>query len=325
MTDRWWRGIVMGATVLLTTASAGCSGGGETSVADTASRGFPMAVSSCGRPVTIERPLRRVLTVASVAAPLVAAAGGADKIVARTFETASFLGEYADELAGVPLVSRTKELAREEIIARDPDLVLTFEGSDNDPVVLHAAGIDVLVSRGYCLNTSSGDFGEIFSDIELLGRLLGTPDVAAREVTRLRQRVDAVARQSPAGSSGQSAAALIFGRDTPTIAAYGDRSTVDQQMRVLGLRNVFGDIDKRTFEPTVEEIITRDPSMIILLTQGEQSAESARKSLVDKPELAGVTAIRNDDIVVLPFGYTGPGPVAVEGLEVMARQLGKPN
>lgn len=136
----------------------------------------PITVDSCGRQVTIEDSPERMLTVASVAAPLVAAAGAADKI-----------------------------------IAREPDLVITYEGSDNAPQDLEAAGIDVLVNRAYCLDTATGDFEEIFADIELFGRLLGTEDAAAQEVAERRDRVAAVEEQPPGGSPGRSAAALIFG------------------------------------------------------------------------------------------------------------------
>lgn len=61
--------------------------------------------------------------------------------------------------------------------------------------------------------------------------------------------------------------------------------------------------------------------MVILLTQGDQTPEGAREALRNRPELQDVTAIRDDRMIVLPFGFTGPSPVAVEGLEVMAEQL----
>lgn len=95
-------------------------------------------------------------------------------------------------------------------------------------------------------------------------------------------------------------------------------------MQVLGLRNAFGDVDKRTIEPRIEEIISRDPDVIILLTQGDQTAESDRTALLSRPELRDVTAIWGGAIVVLPFGFVGPSPVAVEGLEVLAERLGAP-
>lgn len=281
---------------------------------------FPVSVDSCGRAVTFEQAPERVVTVASVAAPMVAAAGAADTIEARTFETASFLGEYADELAEVPLETTTEEMSREELIALEPDLVITYEGSETTPEDLEAAGIDSYVTRGYCADTAQGEFEEIFADIELLGRLLGTDEAAEDEADDLRRRVDAV-EQGADGSESRSAAALIFGRDTPTISAYADRSTVDEQMGHLGLDNVFGDADERYFEVNVEEIIDRDPELIILLTQADQRPADVRQALLDKPELAEVTAIGEEAVIVLPFGYTGPGPVAVEGLEVLAEEL----
>lgn len=285
------------------------------------SEAFPLTIDSCGRQVVINSPRQSVLTVASVAAPLVAAAGGAGKIVARTFETASFPGEYADELAAVPLVSRTEELSREAIIARKPDLVITYEGSDNAPQDLEAAGIPVYIPKSYCTDNAQGDYEAIFADIELVGRLLGTQDAAGREAATLRERVSAVEKTSSGTPQRRSAAALIFGRGTPTISAYGNPSTVDQQMEILGLTNVFRDVDERVFDPTIEDIITRNPDIVILLTQGDQTPEGVRESLRNRPELRGITAISNDRIIVLPAGFILPSPVAVQGLEVLAQQL----
>ncbi|MGH3902035.1 MAG: ABC transporter substrate-binding protein [Pseudonocardiaceae bacterium] len=176
-------------------------------------------------------------------------------------------------------------------------------------------------ARGYCTDTARGDFEDIFADIKLYGRLLGTEDAANREVAKLRDRVATVKNQPPGGSEDKGAAALIFGRDTPTISAYGDRSTVDQQLDILGLRNVFGDVDKRLIEPNIEEIVDRNPEVVILLLQGTQTPQGVREVLRARPELQNVTAVRDDDIIVLPSGFILPSPTSVEGLETLAREL----
>jgi len=279
-----------------------------------------MTVSSCGRDVTFDSPPQRVVTVGSVAAPLVAAAGAADRIVVRTFETASFPGEYAAALQDTEIVAPSAELAREEIISRTPDLVISYEGAATTADDLAAAGINLLVSRGYCQD-AAGDFEDIFADIEEYGRLFDTSDAATAEVASLRERVAAVQQQSPATASPRPAAALIISRDGSTLSAYGDTSTVDKQMEALGLTNVFDDVAKRNFEPNLETLVSADPQVLILLTQGDQTPESAKQALLARPELGSITAVRDDRIVVVPFGYTGPGPVAVEGLEVLAREL----
>lgn len=282
---------------------------------------FPMTVSSCGRKVTFDKAPQRVVTIGSVAAPLIAAAGAADRIVVRTFETASFPGQYASALKNVEITAPSAELAREEIINRTPDLVISYEGSATTADDLAGAGIKLLVSRGYCKD-AAGAYEDIFADIELYGRLFGTPQAATAEVTALRKRLAAVQRHvSAAATTPRPAAALIISRDGSTLSAYGGTSTVDKQMQTLGLTNVFNDVAKRNFEPSLEKLISANPQVLILLTQGDQSPESAKQALVARPELGSLTAIREDRIVVVPFGYTGPSPVAVEGVEVLSRKL----
>ena len=282
--------------------------------------GFPLTISSCGRDVTFEKAPRRVVTVGSIAAPMIAAAGAADRVVARTFETAPFPGAYAERLAPAEFLAPTAELAREEIINRSPDVVVSFEGAAVTPDDLAAARIPLIVTRGYCRN-AAGSFDDVFADIELYGKLFGTERAAEEEVAALRARVASVTAKYPPEQRQRPAAALILSRDGSTLNAYGGTSTVDTQMDILGLTNIFGDVAERSFGANTETLIQRDPEIVILLTQGDQTPESARAALRARPELAAIDAIRADRIIAVPFGYTGPGPVAVEGLETLSDKL----
>lgn len=308
--------------VALLTAAV-LTGCGDPAPATTpAADGFPLTISSCGRDVTFTAPPRRVVTVGSVAAPLIAAAGAADRIVTRTFETAPLPGQYADALKNIEIVAPTGELAREEIINRAPDLVVSYEGAAVTPDDLAKVNIPLLVTRGYCRD-AAGTFDDVFADIELYGKLFGTADAATASTTELRGRVAAVAaKHQPTGAPAKPAAALIISRDGAKVSAYGSTSTVATQMRMLGLDNIFGDVAKRQFDANTETLIQRDPEVIILLTQGTQTPESATAALKARPEFAGLRAVRDNRIIALPFGYTGPGPVAVEGLEILDRALG---
>ncbi|MEU2254000.1 ABC transporter substrate-binding protein [Nocardia xishanensis] len=307
------------AALLAAAVVTGC--GGPAPATTPAADGFPLTISSCGRDVTFTAPPRRVVTVGSVAAPLVAAAGAADRIVARTFETAPLPGQYAEALKNIEIVAPTGELAREEIINRAPDLVVSFEGAAVTPDDLAKVDIPLLVTRGYCRD-AAGTFDDVFADIELYGTLFGTGAAATASTAELRGRVAAVAARHPAVVPAKPAAALIISRDGAKVSAYGSTSTVATQMRMLGLDNIFGDVAKRNFDANTETLIQRDPEVIILLTQGTQTPESATAALKARPEFAGLRAVRDNRIIAIPFGYTGPSPVAVEGLEVLDRALG---
>lgn len=97
------------------------------------------------------------------------------------------------------------------------------------------------------------------------------------------------------------------------------------QMETVGLTNVFSDVDQRVFEASFEEILAKDPDVVILLyVDGDPEAlENALRAL---PGADRITAVRNDDILVQRFRMTGPPtPLSVDGLENIAREFGSTN
>lgn len=308
------------AAIALATLTA--CGGKSTSMttSDGSPADFPVTVSSCGRDVTFAEPPERVVTAGSVAAPIIAAAGAGDRVVTRSYEASPFAGEYAEALAGAELVSPNAELSKEEVLARTPDVVVTFASTAVSHADLEAFGIQQLVTRGYCAD-AKGSFEDVFDDIALYGKLFGTADKANAEVESLRARVAAVAAESDEHAHHRTAATLILSKDGSTLKAYGAASTSHHQMEALGLENVYGDRPERLIEVSAEELIARNPDVIILLLQGEQTPDDTSAALSARNGLAGVAAIRENRIIAIPFGYSGPSPVAVEGLEVLHEQL----
>lgn len=142
------------------------------------------------------------------------------------------------------------EVSREAIIAERPDLVVTFGLTGISTDDLAAPGIATLLVSGRCDEAGapqSGRFSPLqamLDDIALYGRISGGERRAQAAITALRERIEAV-RES-AGGSGNATGAALFVTDAETpIGAYGDLSMVDEQLEVLGLRNVFGDSGAR--------------------------------------------------------------------------------
>jgi len=288
--------------------------------ASSAAAHFPLTITNCGRKVTFKKRPKRVLTIGPEAPTLLAAAGAANKIVARNFEFGSPLGQYAKQLKKVKQLSPDKELSKEEILAQNPDLVM--EAALSIPIPdLNTAGINVIVTPGRCKPRTSQSFPGIFSAIKLYGRLFGTEKAANTAVTGLHKRVRAVQNRFKKKSAGKTAAALIFSTAGP-VGSYGKLGTVHNQIGALGLRNVFADQRKAFFEVNSEALLKRYPDVLILLSQkrGETKAQIKSK-LLSRPELRELKAIKNNRIIVLFYSETAGSPVAVEGLETMAKQL----
>ncbi len=298
---------------------------------------FPMTIENCGREITIKKPPERVVLIGDNGVTLLAAAGALGKVVGLAAEPPLEIYDDATRAATekIPLIGAgetaggSAQISLEQVIAEKPDLVIgnTSAESAVKPDALDGVGIPTIVLPSFCPDAAKGlhnpGFADVYSQIELFGRLFGNKDKAAAAVTDLRGRVASV-ETAVQGSSGRTAASLFvfLGSDPP--GGYGADSMSNAELRTVGLTNVFGDVAKRYFEPSVEEIIARDPDVLVLLhTEGEP--EAVKSDFLGNPGVDRMKAVRNDDILTMRFEFTDPPtPLSVEGLERIARAFTSP-
>jgi iron complex transport system substrate-binding protein len=322
--------VVAGAVLV-----AGCGAGTGASGGSAAG---PIVVDSCGREVAFDSPPERVLAIGSEAPGLLVAAGAG---AALTHYAGTLEAPFGAEVR--PVVERAErvledshDLSFETIVATGADVAIGTDISSATDINaladrLAQAGVQLLTVSGYCagVNPASveglSEFELIYRDIEAYGRLFGTEQVAAEAIEGLRNRVAAV-EQRTAGRSGQSAIPLYVTADGP-LGAYGGQALVSEQMRVLGLDNVFNNVEKRYFEPNSEEIVNSAPDLVFAMyvPTGSSALETESdvvEELRGRPELAGLGAIA-DDRALLPLNYfyTSASPLAVDGLEMLADQI----
>jgi iron complex transport system substrate-binding protein len=310
---------------------AGCGAGTERGTGS-------IVVDSCGREVAFDSPPERVLAIGSEAPGLLVAAGAG---AAVTHYAGTLEAPFGAEVR--PVVERAErvledshDLSFETIVATGADVAIGTDISSATDINalagrLAQAGVQLVTVSGYCAGVNAASvegvsaFELIYRDIEAFGRLFGTEQVAAKAIEGLRERVAAVEERT-AGRSGQSAIPLYVTADGP-LGAYGAQSLVSEQMRVLGLDNVFNNVEKRYFEPNSEEIVNSAPDLVFAMYV--PTGSSALETEVDvvaelrgRPELAGLDAIA-DDRALLPLNYfyTSASPLAVDGLEMLADQI----
>lgn len=310
---------------------AGCGAGPEGGTGS-------IVVDSCGREVAFDSPPERVLAIGSEAPGLLVAAGAG---AAVTHYAGTLEAPFGVEVR--PVVERAErvledshDLSFETIVATGADVAIGTDISSATDINaladrLAQAGVQLLTVSGYCAGVNAASveglsaFELIYRDIEAYGRLFGTEQVAAKAIEGLRERVAAVEERT-AGRSGQSAIPLYVTADGP-VGAYGGQALVSEQMRVLGLDNVFADVQKRYFEPNSEEVVASAPDLVFALyvPTGSSALETDSDVVAElrgRPELAGLGAMA-DDRALLPLNYfyTSASPLAVDGLELLADQI----
>jgi ABC-type Fe3+-hydroxamate transport system substrate-binding protein len=253
-------------------------------------------VDDAGRRVTLAAPARRVISLIPSVNELVVAMGAADRLVART--------DYDKDprLAGLPSVGGGLTPSLEWIAQRRPDLVIGWPDTRSRSLVerLGRLGIPVYTA-------SSQTIEDAFSVAENLGVLLGRRAAADSLVRAIRTGLDSV-RASVSGEAKPDVLYLI-GLDPPMGAGPG--TFVDELLDVAGGRNVLQDTGVLWPQLSLEDIVRRDPDIVIVAQAPQQPG--LLRHLRSAAGWSSLRAVRDGRVYqVDAYRYNRPGPHMVE-------------
>lgn len=321
---------VLAAGLALTGVAAcgqGSSPGGRSSTAASAASGeaavFPLTVSNCGAQVTFEQAPERVVLLKSASVPYLAALGVLDRVVAKAGQ---YPREYYDEqtlaaLDKIPTLTDKLDptghlhISKEVVIAQEPDLVLGVTETVNHKT-LASSKIPLLEEPAFCTTgaKTKPTIDTIADQTTLYGKVFGRTEQAATANEELRARVKAITAKVP-DRKGATGAVLY-----PTVGggvtyAYGNRSMADPLLTLAGFANVFGDVDDRVFEVSPEQILAKNPDVIVLL-HSDGATGPVKQALATLPGADRLRALREGHVLVQLLNFVEPpSPLAVTGLE----------
>lgn len=316
-------------TLVLSLLGTACGAPGARQDSASGSGHYPVTITNCGADVTVDaRPERVVLLESSPVSTLRAL----DVLDAVTVRAGAFpAGYYDDEtnaaIRSIPSLgeeldtSGHLQLSVELVVAQRPDLVLGLpDGVPRE--ALAELGIPVLVHPTLCpTGAGATTFDDVADQVTTYGRLFDREDRAAELVDSLRRRITAV-EQAVQNRPRRTAAVLYPTIGGGTVYAYGNESMAHPQLDSAGFTNVYGDVEERVFEVTVEDLIAKDPDVLVLLhTDGDPDA--VEDAVAELPGADALRAVRHDAILVQLFNFTEPPtPLSVTGLERIHERFG---
>jgi iron complex transport system substrate-binding protein len=319
------------AAVLLGGVLAACGGhAAETEPVATGTGSHPVTIENCGVDLTFDRAPERLVLLKSSAVPFLHELGVMDRVTARAgaYPAAYYDDEVLDELEDIPLLtdemdsSGHLQISKEVVLSQEPDLVLgQVDNLSRD--TLEAVGIPLVEEPALCgTDGHEPGFDDVHDQLEVYGAIFGREREADRAIAELQDDLAGIRAEVGTGS-GRTAAVLYPTVGGGTTYAYGTRSMAHPQLEAAGFDNVFADVDERVFEVTLEELLGRDPDVLVLLhSEGDPTAvEDAVTSL---PGAEDLTAVRNGDVMAQLFNFTEPpSPLVVEGLERIVERFGE--
>jgi iron complex transport system substrate-binding protein len=232
-----------------TTTNAAASATGVASTTTTTAAGAPITVrDGAGNAVTLAAPARRIVSLAPHATELLFAAGAGDRVVGVVATS-----DFPPAARALPTVGDARALDLERIVALKPDLVVGWPYTS-------PAQAATLATRGIALFVSDPPTPAAIADeLERLGALAGTSDVAAPAARALRERwtkLEARPRTEPP--------VRVFYEiwDAP-LFTLGGGHLVSQAIAACGGENVFAALTLPAPVVSVEAVLAAGPDVIV--------------------------------------------------------------
>ncbi|HOX28035.1 MAG TPA: ABC transporter substrate-binding protein [bacterium] len=194
----------------------------------------------------------------------------------------------------------------ETIIDLKPDLVIAMPCHAQTVSRLEELGIKTLTIKNETI-------GDLLGSMLIIGKATGKERQAEKLVKTLRGEIEAV-RAAHAGTRGKKPRVLIVvGRNPGTLQSIfvaGRNTFFNQLLTISGGENVFGDSKKKYIQPSLEEIVLRNPDIIIESRVGKNfSLRELRQIKNEWNGLGDVAAVKNNRVYIWTEDYAAvPGP-----------------
>ncbi len=223
------------------------------------SLGAVSAVDDSGQAITLDKPARRIISLAPHATEILFTAGAGDRIVG-----AVQYSDYPEAAKRIPRVGGYSRLDLETIIALRPDLVVAWKSGNPGGQVekLRALGLVIYTSEPRRIE-------DIADHIERLGRLAGTEAAAREAAAAFRARHRRLQRRY-AGRPAVNVFYQIWNRPLMTV---NGRHLISDVLRLCGGRNVFDKLPILAPKISVEAVLAADPEAIIASGMGAERPE----------------------------------------------------
>ncbi|TWH56692.1 iron complex transport system substrate-binding protein [Desulfitobacterium sp. LBE] len=332
---------MMLAVLILTGILVGCAQKAESNpgeqapkapeTADSVQGHYPVTVQNFGMSATYEAAPERVVVLSYSQAEIMAALGIEDKIVALTpsmNRIEEVVEKYRETVAGLPVFDSTR-LSQygvpnlEVVLSQSPDFVwgtsYNFRAANcGEPGDYKANNINIYASEGTVVDQPTLE--NVYNDITNIGIIFNIEDRAAALVEELRSRENAV-KKAVAGLEE----VLVFTLDDIGEGVYyttGGATLEDYLIATAGGRNIFSELMTQYPEVSAEEIIMRNPQHVVVtsyFTSGDGQAK--QDAIKNSADFIKVTAVTEDNFLILSGLMVWPGLQSLDGLEAIAKTL----
>lgn len=270
-------------------------------------------VDVTGAKVSLVDQPKRIVTLAPSLAELVADLEG--EFMGRLIGVSDFT-DYPPALKKVPSIGSYAKFNLEKVVALKPDVVFaTQDGNPKDQVLrLREMGVPVVV-------VSTSTLGEVYESIRIVSTSLGVKPEGDQIIKRLKEGVENIRKRVETRLKGSKPPRVLLQIGDDPLVVVGKGSFLHEALEVVGAKNVYGDLKDNYPRPSLEDVFSRDPEVVVVLAMTEDLGPFY--TMARKWERYGILAASKNERIHVLQGDTILRPTLrlLEGLSKLERAI----
>lgn len=279
-------------------------------------------IENCQFDIQLEAAPERVICIGQHTVELMESLGLEDRILGWCFP---------DNLPypSFPIISE-RYPSREVILELSPDFVFTgYLGSFKAKNIgsrefLSQLGINSYVSGTRCLDSIRAiTLNDVFTDYLKLGEIFRVEERAQEIVDSLQQIIHSMRSDIPDSSR---VSIWVFGGaySDGAFLSEGGFGLANHLISLSSGQNIFQHIPKQGFELNIEQVLSRNPEVILVKqSHADPGGKASIEYLKNHKSLSELPAVKEHRFITVPSNYLLPGPNCIKALHLLGAEIAK--
>ena len=283
-------------------------------------------VQSCNRTVTFENPPERAVSNDVNLTEMMLVLGLADQMVGYTGISGwkTLDAEMRSGVKELPELS-AKYPTKEVLVGADADFFFAGwnygmkVGGEVTPETLELFGIKVYELTESCshiMDKDKASLNDMYADILNLGKIFGVKSRAEALVESYKSELESFKAKLMNIDEGLRVFVYDSGEDAPFTA--GRYAMPTALIEAAGGQNIMDDFNKSWGTVTWEEVVDRDPQVVVIVNYGDVTAKQKREFMMSNPAFKKISAVKNNRFVTLEYVEATPGPRNIKAVKNLA-------
>jgi iron complex transport system substrate-binding protein len=191
-------------------------------------------------------------------------------------------------------------------------------GGDLTPQTLQPLGINVYElteSCAFVMQRPPASLEDTYNDLRNLGKIFDVQDRANALIADMQAQVAEVRKDLPANKPR----VFLYDSGEDRAMTSGRLGMPQALIDAAGGRNILDDVEASWTRVNWENVVERNPQVIVIVDYGEVTAEQKVQFLLNNKALQSVDAIKNQRFIVIPYVQATPGIDNVLAVETLAK------